>query len=463
MAENYWNVPKNPYQSYPGTEYTKLPEYDAKKYNKREHLSYIIRELESGKKKQKKMDFPLEGPYGKRRKYETGWDLIGDDWKMQDDILQNYNRALEAQDLFTESGARWVGNEVDEMMVNTDEKTDMLDRSMAIFENLAAIQGGIPFKKARREGDVVDPEHWLPKGIETLRGWEDKATDWLRYQTKYNIPSMWKDADMSGILSEVPKLVPNAVTGTAEWAKDWATLLPRLIGEYYWPEGDEPDLMGELFQGFDTSNIIPYDEEQVNKHVMEGIEFIPESLLAGKGFKELYNRSPEGVRTFLRNFYPSARNLTTSFGSDLQNYIRKHGIKMDAMKDWMKPEGSTYRGKIKSIKPKLSWGTKAANLAKAPWKYWRGPAQLALGTGTAAGLGTLLHSGPAYGALDDEAGMNYRGSYADQIRDNIDFPAPSPSLIQDSDPVIFDDYVSERLREPRDERRGPGPWNEFEG
>jgi hypothetical protein len=136
---------------------------------------------------------------------------------------------------------------------------------------------------------------------------------------------------------------------------------------------------------------------------------------------------------------------------------------MDAMKDWMKPEGSTYRGKIKSIKPKLSWGTKAANLAKAPWKYWRGPAQLALGTGTAAGLGTLLHSGPAYGALDDEAGMNYRGSYADQIRDNIDFPAPSPSLIQDSDPVIFDDYVSERLREPRDERRGPGPWNEFEG
>ena len=36
----------------------------------------------------------------------------------------------------------------------------------------------------------------------------------------------------------------------------------------------------------------------------------------------------------------------------------------------------------------------------------------------------------------------------------------------DRDPVIFDDYVSERMqniREPRDEQRGPGPWNEFEG
>jgi hypothetical protein len=34
---------------------------------------------------------------------------------------------------------------------------------------------------------------------------------------------------------------------------------------------------------------------------------------------------------------------------------------------------------------------------------------------------------------------------------------------RDSDPVVFDDYVSERIRKPRAERRGPGPWNEFEG
>ena len=34
---------------------------------------------------------------------------------------------------------------------------------------------------------------------------------------------------------------------------------------------------------------------------------------------------------------------------------------------------------------------------------------------------------------------------------------------RDSDPVVFDDYVSERIREPRDEQRGPGPWNEFRG
>ena len=443
MAENYWNVPKDPWQSYPGTPYTELPEWA-----------------------------PSESEWGKRewlREVTDRHEDAGYDWKGEDAIIRNKVRRMEADKLFEESGARWVGGgQLDGTRVNTEEKMDMLERSMAIYDNLGGIEGTKEFPKARREGDVVDPEHWLPKGIETLRGWEDKATDWLRYQTKYNIPSMWKDADMSGILSEIPKLIPNAITGTPEWAKDWATLLPRLIGEYYWPEGDEPDLMGELFQGFDTSNIIPYDEEQVNKHVMEGIEFIPESLLAGKGFKELYNRSPEGVRTFLRNFYPSARNLTTSFGSDLQNYIRKHGIKMDAMKDWMKPEGSTYRGKIKSIKPKLSWGTKAANLAKAPWKYWRGPAQLALGTGTAAGLaglGTLFYSGKTGAAEDYEGVYAPESTYADRIGD-MNFSGQLPDRISDTfdrDPVIFDDYVSERLREPRDERRGPGPWNEFRG
>ena len=37
---------------------------------------------------------------------------------------------------------------------------------------------------------------------------------------------------------------------------------------------------------------------------------------------------------------------------------------------------------------------------------------------------------------------------------------------RDSDPVTFDPYIQERMdriREPRDEQRGPGPWNEFRG
>ena len=34
---------------------------------------------------------------------------------------------------------------------------------------------------------------------------------------------------------------------------------------------------------------------------------------------------------------------------------------------------------------------------------------------------------------------------------------------RDSDPVTFDPYIQERIQDPRDDRRGPGPWNEFKG
>ena len=51
------------------------------------------------------------------------------------------------------------------------------------------------------------------------------------------------------------------------------------------------------------------------------------------------------------------------------------------------------------------------------------------------------------------------GLQAAEIIGNSDYDP----VFGDRDPVIFDDYVSERIREPQDEQRGPGPWNEFEG
>ena len=80
-----------------------------------------------------------------------------------------------------------------------------------------------------------------------------------------------------------------------------------------------------------------------------------------------------------------------------------------------------------------------------------------------AGIGTLLYSGPL-GAKEEYEGVYAQPpNYADQIRDNIDFSAPSPSLIPDSDPVIYDDYMQEKIQNFRPTPRGPGPWNEFEG
>ena len=108
------------------------------------------------------------------------------------------------------------------------------------------------------------------------------------------------------------------------------------------------------------------------------------------------------------------------------------------------------------------------NFAKNAFGGWGGSLKRAPFTSTLMGaptasISTLLHSGPAYGALDDPAGMNYQGSYADQIRDNIDFSVPSPSLIQDRDPVVFDDVMTEKIQNFKPTPRGPGPWNDFKG
>jgi len=56
--------------------------------------------------------------------------------------------------------------------------------------------------------------------------------------------------------------------------------------------------------------------------------------------------------------------------------------------------------------------------------------------------------------------------FGNQGSTGIDAMASEISDSWDSDPVTFDPYIQERMqniREPQDDRRGPGPWNEFRG
>jgi len=117
----------------------------------------------------------------------------------------------------------------------------------------------------------------------------------------------------------------------------------------------------------------------------------------------------------------------------------------------------TMQGKIgstsKAIEP---WGAaptgiwqKIKNLPKNIYKGAGGPT-----TDTMKQWAINATPFAAINALKDDGRSSGSG---------IDAMASEISDSWDSDPVVFDDYVSERLREPRDERRGPGPWNEFEG
>jgi len=61
----------------------------------------------------------------------------------------------------------------------------------------------------------------------------------------------------------------------------------------------------------------------------------------------------------------------------------------------------------------------------------------------------------------------YHGFTGDDKRSTgIDVMASEIPDSWDRDPVTFDPYIQERMNRmeaPRDDRRGPGPWNEFRG
>ena len=81
-------------------------------------------------------------------------------------------------------------------------------------------------------------------------------------------------------------------------------------------------------------------------------------------------------------------------------------------------------------------------------------------TGLTAGLGTLFYSGPAYGALDDPGGMNYQDS-----SNNFTYN-PNANIntgIQNSDPVIFDSYMQDKIDNFEPRPKAPGPRNNYQG
>ena len=83
-------------------------------------------------------------------------------------------------------------------------------------------------------------------------------------------------------------------------------------------------------------------------------------------------------------------------------------------------------------------------------------------TGATAGLGTLLYSGPAGADTDIEP---FEGVYATNNNNNFTYN-PNPNIntgIQNSDPVIFDSYMQDKLDNFEPRPKAPGPRNNYQG
>ena len=290
-----------------------------------------------------------------------------------------------------------------------DGKMDKYDASM-----LNQVLGGDLFQ----EGNLsMDQKSSLNEIISSLNTAIEQEPD--------EIIAGWREAEIEA--KDLPWYDPGNV--------DWTTMGKTAINEMFTPSNvaaDNPykDLANKIRVG---GNIAPYVVSPITSGVRTvGSKVAPavtKAITNSRFGKTLSNLKPFGI-------FPS---LVNKLPKSMQETVRQLLPVTSGKGTFLPTRGTGPKIGPPNIKPTtwnpLTWGRPVTN------RDW-------------LGANTLRNWGIA--------GTMQGGKYL--LGDNeVQAAIISDDWGRDSDPVIFDDYVSERIREPRDERRGPGPWNEFEG
>ena len=391
MADRYRKIPKDPYESYPGSIYTEFSPKDKKR-----HIRAIEKDL-----------------------MESGFD-----WTQQDAILRNERQRLESLSLFRASGAFFEGDKLNLSKVNTKEKKKMYERSSSMFDNLAAKYGGrgteyenLPWSDLEKE----DPS-WSNLGEALVGTGKDiggdlyNLTRYLGSYPLYGIPGI--NADVEGFLD---KYMP-------------------------WIEG--PEKSRYQGSGFRYNEPSVDEDSWLNFLNVDGGGFLGKSSVPEvnpwKGFANRARVVGDAVPAGLASYF-LGRSGIAPLVNKLPNVMQKT---IGQVLPFISRQGTffpKYTGK-----PTKFWSDKLGHLKNRKWNPFT--TQPSTYRNVAFGLPTLGAATAAQDVLGQGVSI-------------------SDDWGRDSDPVVFDDYVSERMerrREPRvirsqDEQRGPGPWNEFRG
>jgi hypothetical protein len=352
----------------------------------------------------------------------------GYDWREVDAIVRNEARTREAIKLLQDSGARLVGDQWNLVGVNTPEKEEMFNRAMMITDNLDAIEGRTQFPEKGWD------DHWLKRTGRWIDETAGDFGDWItdEYGARHDIPAAF---DTIGDM-EWDKIAANAVINTPEMLKDLSFFGPQLG----WNVGRM--LSGE--EGVDPMEFLyndPFFEYEEPSVAERGVEEVASAMGAIPLYRWLYNRAPEMAKKVSRNWMPFMHGVATDFGSDLKNYYRKAGTPIKLTKNRM---------------------AKAGNMLKnALWSPGTGRAlgQTALTGGLGTFLSTLFYS-PPLGAKEE-----YEGVYAQKPKFDFTYN-PNANIItgiQDSNPVVFDNYMQNKLANFEPRTKDLGPRNNYQG
>ena len=237
--------------------------------------------------------------------------------------------------------------------------------------------------------------------------------------------------DERNVLQELPeilsdleykKIIANSVLNTPDMLLDMLSTGPQLGSDLFTAYKNN-DILSGLDLGFFEENVImpEFDELQYDDKFASGekaLEATGAGIMSFPLYGYLKGKLPQLAQKAVAAYAPYTDKVATSKGAG--NFIK-----------------SLFTGMGGRTFPQLL-GT----------------------TGLTAGLGTLFYSGPAYGALDDPGGMNYQDS-----SNNFTYN-PNPNMntgIQNSDPVVFDSYMQDKLDNFEPRPKAPGPRNNYQG
>jgi len=239
--------------------------------------------------------------------------------------------------------------------------------------------------------------------------------------------------DERNVLQELPeilsnleykKIIANSVLNTPDMLFDMLTTGPQLGSDLFTAYKNNDILSGLDTSFFEENVIMPeFDELQYDDKFAsgeKGLEAAGAGIMSFPLYRYLKGKLPQLAQKAVAAYAPYTDKVATSKGAG--NFIK-----------------SLFTGMGGRTFPQLL-GT----------------------TGLTAGVGTLLYSGPAGADTDIEP---FEGVYATNNNNNFTYN-PNANMntgIQNSDPVVFDSYMQDKLDNFEPRPKAPGPRNNYQG
>ena len=363
-----------------------------------------------------------------RKQLEEGYDF-----RFEDAITRDFMRYLDYADAL-EAGDMEAADAIASMFEARQFDGELQEPNWTYEKNEDGKLEAVPIPGANEDKPLLqDIWDWTTDSI-------GDAGNWIFDEQGARVDVPWAASRVGDYITDTEwdKVIPNAIAGSPEMLVDMLSTAPQL---FYQGGKDALTLAGigndELnFSDYNIFHNKPkvafYDEENQGPDSAEAVtEALGSELIASLGlYRLLHNRLPTKWASRLSNWAPTVHSMS--------------GL------------GNTSKGKnFVTTFLKNQVGGLGKSAVRFPF------AGAALGW-PAAFLSTLFYSPPAGANTEIEP---FEGVYA--TKPKFDFTY-NPNLnmntgIQDSDPVIFDSYMQDKIANFEPRTTAPGPRNNYQG